>query len=230
MGLAWGLGYHLSKAILTREKVDTINLPLLFLGIFIMAWIGAKSFFLIFSAPEKISQYMYANYFWLGGGFVFYGGLIFGLSFYLFFTLILKKFSFSNSHLLIPGLVFGHAIGRIGCFLTGCCYGSISQIPWAIHTAGQDRHPVQLYEALGLALLGIYILKWINAKVESLKIIARYFIAYSLLRFVLEFFRGDDVRGIYWWGMSTSQIVSITLLAAGTFLIVKTKKNTKRSF
>lgn len=219
MGLAWGAGYYITKYLFEKNKEDTAPLLFLFIGIFITAWLGAKVFFLIFSAHQKIYQYLYANYFWLGGGFVFYGGLIFGLIFYLIYSLWLKKFDFKKSYLLIPGLVFGHAIGRLGCFLTGCCYGSQCDLPWAIKMEGVYRHPVQLYESFALFMLGYLVLKWIKKKKSNSSIVINYILYYSTIRFLIEFFRGDEVRGVFWLSLSTSQLISLGLFS--TALVLK---------
>lgn len=223
MGLAWGVGYYLTQYLFVKNHKDSAALLKLYLGVFTFAWIGAKVFFLIFSAQHKIYQYLYANYFWLGGGFVFYGGLIFGLIFYLTYSLYFKKFEFKNSYLLIPGLAFGHAIGRIGCFLTGCCYGSVCYLPWAVKMDGEFRHPVQLYEAFALFALAFMTLKWIKNKKTNLYVISRYLLLYSILRFVVEFFRGDEIRGVFWFNLSTSQLISIGIFIA-VIIFLKIKK------
>ncbi len=224
MGLAWGFGYWVTNYFFdtcSREKVNIINL---FFGLFASSWLGAKVFFLFFSSQNALEKYLYANEFWLGGGFVFYGGLIFGLIFYLIYALYLKKFPIQESHLLLPGLVFGHAIGRIGCFFTGCCFGSQCTLPWAVSMHGALVHPVQLYEALGLTLIGIFSIKHIRKKLNWQIVLSRYLLLYSVLRFSLEFFRGDAVRGIYFFGFSTSQWVSIALMVFAIVLFYNHKK------
>jgi phosphatidylglycerol:prolipoprotein diacylglycerol transferase len=223
MGLAWGVAYYLTKFLLEKYKVNSAGLIRLYTGVFAFSWLGAKIFYLIFSSQHKIYQYLYADYFWLGGGFVFYGGLIFGLIFYLVYSFWLKKFDFQQSYLLLPGLIFGHAIGRVGCFLTGCCYGSQCDLPWAVQMAGEFRHPVQLYEAFALFILGTFSLKWIERKKSSLHIITDYLMIYSALRFILEFFRGDEIRGVFWQSLSTSQLISLALFLLA--LIFKYKRS-----
>jgi phosphatidylglycerol:prolipoprotein diacylglycerol transferase len=225
MGLAWGFGFFFTQHLFAQNKQDIKPLSILFSGLFVSSFVGAKVFFLWFSAGNKITQYFYANYFWLGGGFVFYGGLIFGLLFFLIYSFYFKKFNFKNSYLLLPGLIFGHAIGRVGCFLTGCCFGSVSSLPWAVKMSNEWRHPVQLYEAISLMCLGFYILHLINSKKRNSIIIINYFIIYASLRFVLEFFRGDTIRGITENNLSTSQFVSLALiLITLAYLIYDRKK------
>lgn len=211
MGLAWGVGYYLTQHLFEKNNEDTSKLLRLFIGVFVFAWFGAKLFFLLFSSKHKIYQYLYADYFWLGGGFVFYGGLIFGLIFYLIYSLRFKKFDFEKSYLLVPGLIFGHAIGRMGCFLTGCCFGSQCDLPWKVLMDGEYRHPVQLYEAFALFWLGYLSLKWIEHKKGNLYVVTNYLLYYSIIRFIVEFFRGDEVRGIFWLSLSTSQLISASL-------------------
>ena len=221
MGLAWGVGYYLTRYLFEKNNINTNPLIPLFIGVFLTSWIGAKVFFLAFSSQQKTYQYLYTNEFWLGGGFVFYGGLIFALIFYFIYSLWLKKFPFNETRFLAPGLIFGHAIGRVGCFFTGCCYGAQCDLPWAVKMHGQWIHPVQLYEAFGLFFIGYLSLRWITSKKENLYVITHYLLLYSLLRFVVEFFRGDLIRGVYWSSLSTSQIISLSLfLIALVFKIV----------
>ena len=223
MGLAWGVGYYLTQYLFDKHQLDSKPLIPLFLGIFLTSWIGAKVFFLIVSSEHKVYQYLYADSFWLGGGFVFYGGLIFGLAFYFIYSMWLKRFPFSESKFLVPGLVFGHAIGRVGCFFTGCCFGSQCDLPWAVHMHGEWIHPVQLYEAFGLFLIGYFTLKWVNSKKENFFVVTRYLLYYSVLRFIVEYFRGDKIRGVYWFDLSTSQMISVAIFIASACAIIIAK-------
>ena len=225
MGIAWGVAYNLSRYFLTSYGEGTKGFRGLFWGVFITSWIGAKTFFIIHSSA---GDYLYASstYFWLGGGFVFYGGLIFSSIFVLLYGHYLKFFNLSSAYLLLPALTIGHAVGRFGCFLAGCCYGTTCKLPWAIKLHGELRHPVQLYEALGLLLLGILLITLITKKINSKKIVFIYFGGYALERFGLEFFRGDKVRGHYLGGqLSTSQFISIiiVILVLLTYLYNKFK-------
>lgn len=223
MGLAWGGGFYLTQYLLELFNLSRKLLLPLYAGLFVTSWIGAKIFFLIVSGQDKTNEYIVSNSFWLGGGFVFYGGLIFGLIFYFIYSLWLKKYPFEESKILIPGLVFGHAVGRIGCFLAGCCFGSQCDLPWSVHMHGISIHPVQLYEALGLIIIGLISLKWVKNKKKNFFVMTRYLIFYSLLRFIVEYFRGDKIRGIYWYNLSTSQVISIAIFVS-TILVIYAQK------
>lgn len=164
------------------------------------------------------------------GGQVFYGGLIGGLiagSIYISKKKLDKVFYFDLGAVTIP---LFHFFARIGCFLSGCCYGIESSIGFKykhsmIESAnGVNRFPIQLVES-GYNLL-IFILLYILYKKEILKgkLLYLYLILYSVARFIFEFFRGDDYRG-FLFGLSTSQIISIVLFVFATvMLIIKQKK------
>ncbi len=226
MGLAWGVGYHLTKSLLERYS-NLQGYGFFFWGNFTAAWIGSKVFYLVFSSGGQVELYASSSSFWLGGGFIFYGGLIFGLLFSLVSIFVFKKFSLNKLAYFLPGLAFGHAIGRLGCFLAGCCFGHVCELPWAIHQHGELRHPVQLYEALALFILGYFNLKMIKQKKSAEKIVAFYFIFYSLIRFIIEFFRGDSIRGLHQAGLSTSQYISVFLFILAFVLFLKTKNSSK---
>jgi phosphatidylglycerol:prolipoprotein diacylglycerol transferase len=227
MGLSWGVGFYLTRYLFEIFNLNEKLLLPLFGGVFITSWIGAKVFFLMFSSQNKVYQYLYTDSFWLGGGFVFYGGLIFGLIFYFIYSLWLKKFPFEQSKMLVPGLVFGHAVGRVGCFFTGCCFGSQCDLPWAVKMHREWIHPVQLYEAFGLLIIGCMALKWVNLKKTNFFIVSRYLISYSLLRFCVEYFRGDKIRGVFWFDFSTSQMISMALFIAAIAAVYINKLNSR---
>lgn len=211
MGIGWGVGYNLSSLYWEKFKLSQKLLLWFFLLTFFAGWIGAKVFFLIFSAPDKALYYGKEINFWLGGGFVFYGGFIFALFAAIGFVTWAKELKLEHLGLITPGLALGHAIGRLGCFLAGCCYGDVCDLPEPLHFLHIERHPVQLYEVIGLIVIYIVLRKQILKKYDLNKVIATYLFGYALLRFLNEFLRGDAIRGLY-YGLSTSQWVSVVLL------------------
>jgi len=126
------------------------------------------------------------------GGKTLVGGLIGGY----FGAIIAKKimhFNRSTGDLFAPGLAIGIAIGRIGCFLNGCCYGTPTRLPWGIPIQGVSRHPTQLYESVFCFFLFIFLLR-MRAKVRREgDLFLLFLFCYSFFRFWIEFLREDRV-------------------------------------
>lgn len=224
IGIAWAVSYHVSKHLFKIKNIKETNFNFLYWYIFLGSWISAKLFYLIFSAQGKSFIYLYEPNFWLGGGLVFYGGLFGGLLVFSIYSLLFKKMPFYNGAYFIPGLIFAHSIGRIGCFLAGCCYGTPSQLFWSVHLHGLNRHPVQLYESILLFIFGWIIYKSIVKGINEKKVILSYFLFYPVLRFSLEFFRGDTIRGQL-FGLSTSQMISLGMVLLIGLKILGTRFN-----
>ena len=205
IGIAWAMGYLLltnTKNLFTRAQ-----LRVFYLGLFVASWLGAKIVFLISTSDQNLPHLA----FWTGGGFVFYGGLFFGAAHTVLFFKV-YKIPFSRLNKLTPILAFVHGVGRIGCFLSGCCYGE--------YMVDGLRHPTQLYESTFLILLAIYLQRRLSLEKGT---VVPYIFSYSLLRFFNEFLRADEVRGFLWNGISTSQALSVFILGAG-LIIVKVGK------
>jgi phosphatidylglycerol:prolipoprotein diacylglycerol transferase len=155
-----------------------------------------------------------------GPGVVFYGGAIAGALGFALMARLHRLPLAAALDALLPALPIGHALGRIGCYLGGCCYGAAWSGPWAVrylHSLAPGahpsvpRHPWPLYEALVLvALAVVFALKsreWRPGRAS-----AWYVLAYAVARFALEPLRGDMIRGVGWAGvLSTSQLISIVL-------------------
>lgn len=224
MGLGWGIAYQIYFALL-EPSYSKIKAQILFWGIFVSAWLGAKIFFFI-TYPKDMNQTLVQQLsFWTGGGFVFYGGFIGGILFIAGFKLIDKKFNLKVLWAMIPAIAIGHGIGRIGCLLAGCCFGKPTDLFWGIYLHDHYRHPTQLLEALALIVLGIYLLK---AKKNKLILLSHYLIAYGLIRVVIEALRGDTVRGV-WGPFTPSQWISFLLISSGLTLIFHPKFRHLRS-
>jgi len=158
-----------------------------------------------------------------GGGLVFYGGLIGASLACLAYVRIKKLPLWKIADILAPSIALGHAIGRIGCLMNGCCYGRVCDLPWAIrfpsgHESYPSRvHPTQLYEsALNLGLYAFLAWRFQRKKFDG-EIFALYLLAYSVLRAFVESFRGDypfAYRGL----LTPAQMLSLPIFAAGAFL------------
>jgi len=127
-----------------------------------------------------------------------------------------------------PGLALGHAIGRIGCFAAGCCYGKPTTHFWGVtftnplayELVGTPLHealePTQLFES-AVELANFVVLAWmLKRKKFDGQVFAAYFILYGAARYFLEFLRGDPGRGSVFNGfMTLTQLISLGLVVAG---------------
>ena len=127
---------------------------------------------------------------------------------------------------LLPLVPLVHGFGRVGCFLTGCCYGVPSRFGIAfshspIAPNGVRLLPVQLIEAACEGVLFFALTRPGAQRRGGRWMLGVYLASYGVLRFILEFFRGDDYRG-FLGALSLSQVISIaTLLLAAALLIPK---------
>ena len=167
------------------------------------------------------------------GGMVFYGGFLGGLAGLAIHCRFSKYVTFKGMiDIYAVCIPLFHVFGRIGCFFAGCCYGI--EWSWGFITYtntinpsvnGVVRFPVQLFEALcNVIIFLILLILYKKDRLEN-RLIFLYMILYPVCRFILEFFRGDEIRGFI-FGISTSQFISILLFAAATagFIITSVKR------
>lgn len=136
-----------------------------------------------------------------------------------------------------PGIAVGHAIGRIGCFAAGCCWGTECNLPWAVTFTKPEAnelvgvplnrplHPTQLYESFAEAIIFAYLYKRIQKPHAQGEIFGLYLILYSTVRFLVEFVRFHE-QGTH-LGLSLTQWISIVTLAAGICLVAMKRRAPK---
>jgi phosphatidylglycerol:prolipoprotein diacylglycerol transferase len=124
---------------------------------------------------------------------------------------------------LSPFIILGYAITRIGCFLNGCCYGHITDLPWGVVYPAIDgfhRNPTQLYASLA-ALIIFFIIRYLKKYKYFHGYIFLYFIIfYGVYRFLVEYFR---VSTAVLWGLSQAQIASLIFIISGALLLLYQK-------
>ena len=175
---------------------------------------------LLQSSPESFFHNL------IFGGFVFYGGVIGGLISLLLYCSITRIPFLDICDVFASLMPLGQAIGRIGCYMNGCCYGvgqeTFFSVPYVVNGINTRVFPTWFIESGFCLLLAIYF-QVIYRSSKSGMHTAIYFISYSLFRFINEFFRGDDVRGVYGW-ISTSQIISILFFLTGIYVFILSYK------
>ncbi len=222
-----------------RKGLDDIEMMFIMLFAFVGVAVGGCLLYALtnieyiirlFQNYEKIptfGEFLRLLFFAFKGS-VFYGGLL-GALLALWIRRRKKGLSSDYTDLASIGIPMFHTFGRIGCFLSGCCYGIecsfgvVYRYCALEEVNGVPRLPVQLFEAIfNLGLVIVLLVLFQKKKCRSW-LIHIYLYAYPVFRFLIEFFRGDAHRGI-WWGLSTSQWISIMLLAGNTIVILRRKR------
>lgn len=204
------------------------------------AFLGAGA---LFYAVEFVrSGFDVARVIERGPGVVFYGAVPGAVLGTWYAAKLLRVPWWKMVDLSVPGIAIGHALGRVGCFLGGCCYGAEWHGPWAalathpmapMANPPVPRHPVQVYEAVGLAVLALaFAATPLDVRIfgppGSGRRLFAYCVAYGVLRFAIEGLRGDAVRGVFFGGwLSTSQIVSVGLVALGLAGFVRSLRSNR---
>lgn len=205
--------------------------------IIIAALAGSRILYIIVDYQRYLDHPIDALKIW-EGGLVFYGGLI---------AAMLTSFYYLRKHrtsfllvadLFMPGVALAHAIGRLGCFAAGCCYGReapgfplavvFPQSPLSLAPTGIPLYPSQLLES-ATELLIFFILVFLRRRKSfNGQIFLIYLVLYGVSRSILETFRGDSIRGyiIPHW-ITTSQLISGLLIAGCLLLYLRLRKKTR---
>lgn len=239
-GLMIALGVLTANAaawlVIRKKKYDFNDFLILEAYGILGGFVGAKLLYLMvswreidwrgLSDPVKLNELMQS-------GFVFYGGLIGGLLAVVGAGRLhkIKAAQYAASAIFLIPMI--HSFGRVGCFLAGCCYGIPYDGPGAVvfpensfALSGVSLFPVQLVEAvclLGIALW-LFVLQW---GADCRYTVELYLITYGIVRFILEYFRYDEIRGRY-AGISTSQWISLALIAAASVRLWSVRSRNRR--
>ena len=155
------------------------------------------------------------------GGLIYYGGALGGLLATLAYARVHKEPLWPLGDFVVSALPLAHALGRIGCFTRGCCYGALCPPHgWFVEMNGETRYPVQLYESA--ANIGLYLFLLVTifkTRNRPGLTVAAYCVGYGAIRFCTEFFRGDERMN--WEGLNVAQWISTALIMAGFAIAAK---------
>lgn len=207
--------------ILSRRTMPSLGLSRtqrvgISLGAFLGAMIGAKLPFVLSDWPGLVSGRA-----WLENGKTIVFGLVGG-----YFGVELAKGLLgirvkTGDGFAVP-VAAAVAVGRLGCFAAGCCFGAVTRLPWGIDFGdGYPRHPTQLYEFLfhGTAALG---LAWLQGYgLLRGQLIKLYILVYLLYRFVTEFIRPEPVLGL---GLTGYQWACLALMPVFGYLWIRDRR------
>jgi len=192
-----------------RKHVASEPLLYIVLGALVGALIGSRVGSALFVYRDFYVAHPCALFSPAVGGKTLVGGLIGGYAGVVIAKKILKV-KRSTGDLFAPGLALGVAIGRIGCFLNGCCGGKETDLPWGVVIDGVSRHPTQIYESVFCFLLFIYLWAIRKRPRKEGDLFKIFLLAYAFFRFWIEFLRADQVVAAF--GLSMAQVVSAAVV------------------
>lgn len=232
IALAFILALNVMQREFDREGIPTPLVDKLSLVLMLAGLVGARAlYFLLSDFGALVEDPLLFFRIW-EGGLVFYGGFLAAFVALYMFSRRHEIALLSLTDALVAPLLVGQAIGRLGCFSAGCCYGKeTTSIFGVVFTHPESLamkfikiHPTQLYSSFGDLVLFLGAL-WIGRKFKSQGLLTiYYFLGYGLFRFFIEFLRGDD-RGMFVKGLSPSQWGALLLITAGISLAMYVKRN-----
>jgi phosphatidylglycerol:prolipoprotein diacylglycerol transferase len=237
LAAAYLLGLKLAMTRARSRGLDPNRALDLGIAIIVAALVGAK-LLLVLVDFDKFRQNPAEILSIVRAGGVFYGGLIAAVAVAFWYMWRHRMPLWTTCDVFAPGIALGHAVGRLGCLMAGCCYGRETHVPWAITFTnpeaaanvgtplGVPLHPTQLYESAAEALI-LVLLLWTEKKGRPFegRTFWSYLVLYGISRFVIEFFRGDE-RGIVFGTISTSQFISLVIVPVALGMLLSLSRST----
>lgn len=216
--------------LFNKDRKIAFNIVLVLM---ISGFTGGRLLHILYEEPAYYFENPWKAFAFWNGGFVFFGGLILSWLAVCVYCRFKKINFWEWADFYAPILSLGHAIGRVGCMLAGCCFGTYCTLPWAI----DGRHPAPIY--LLIAELVVFIvlisLEFIQRKknvfLPSGIIFLIWLLLHSTVRFFVEYIR-DDFRGSFWnipylGELSISQLISLVLILSSMIQIFQITKKSK---
>lgn len=214
LALAFAISIFLLRKEAANQHFNVVKILDLVFWSLLIGIIGGRVFYILFNLnyfqgnPREAIMLHH-------GGLIWYGGLLFAFCFALVYLKINKLPVLKTLDLCAPYIALGQALGRIGCFLNGCCYGK--PVSWGIYFPSHNArlHPTQLYSFVDLLVIFL-ILRWRqrSSKVDG-AVICLYFLLASAERFIIEFFRGDSSS--FFLGLTSFQVISLSILSIAIY-------------
>ncbi len=201
--------------------------------------IGARLLFILINFRYYASNPLETVMVWKGG-LVFYGGLLGGILALLGCIRFYRLPLWPILDIAAAAIALGHGLGRLGCFSAGCCYGGLTDLPWAVtftdprslavDVLNQPVHPTQLYSFFFLMGLAGFLV-WLHPRKKFPgQGAAAYLVLYGLFRFGVEFLRSDPRGAFSIMGttLATSQWISLLAVFAGVMIYIVLSRQQKQ--
>ncbi len=228
VALGFLVGLTITVKLARKGGLDADKITNLAVYVALAGLIGAKLLMIAFDWPD-IQIFSLST---LQAAGVFQGGLILALVTAFLYIRHNQLPVLAVADAFAPGVAIGHAIGRLGCFAAGCCWGRECHLPWAVTFKNPDAaaltgvplgvplHPAQLYESVTEALLFAF-LYWRYGKAHPAgQIIGLYLVISSIIRFLIEFDRFHEQALPFGLPLSITQWIAIGLAIAGALILM----------
>ncbi|MCC6342218.1 MAG: prolipoprotein diacylglyceryl transferase [Bryobacterales bacterium] len=230
--LGFLLGLWVTGKLARRKGLDPQMATDLGVYVALAGLAGAKLMMILYDLPYYVKNPLeIVSFSTLQAGGVFFGGLI-GALIVAVWYLRSRKLSFVKvADVFAPGIALGHAIGRIGCFSAGCCWGLECKLPWAVTfndpeayklvgvPLGIPLHPTQLYESIAEFLIFAILYRRIRRPHRQGAVIGLYLVLYPTARFLVEFVRAHDQANPFGWVLTAAQWTTLFLIPLGLWLM-----------
>ena len=219
----WVTGRLAVRAGLNQESVLNLGIYCALAGI-----VGAKVMMIVLDPAVRSNLGEIFSLSTLQAAGIFYGGFAAALVMAFLYTRSKHLPALKTADTFAPGVALGHAIGRLGCFAAGCCWGVPANLPWSVTFTnpkanqlvgvplGVPLHPTQLYESFAeLIVFGILYTRFVKPHRDG-SIISLYLVLYGIVRLLVEFVRFHDQQSNPLTGpFSTEQWISLAMMALG---------------
>lgn len=209
-----------------RVGIDPQKIHDICFYILLSAIVGSRALFVIVNYKDFTNNPLKIIAIW-EGGLVFYGGMVMAVGVVIYYLKRNKMDIWKTADVLAPFAAVGQAVGRWGCFFAGCCYGRPTSLPWGITFTnklslapiGIPLHPAQIYSSINGIIIFIILMRLRLRKRFNGQIFWSYGILYSILRYILELFRGDERGYVIKNLVSTSQFISILFFITSIYML-----------
>lgn len=206
----------------------------IFFVILLSAMLGARFLYVFINFDSYKNNLIDIFKIW-NGGLVFFGGLLTSVIATAVYLKIKKLNIWKIADIIAPGLALGHALGRIGCFFAGCCYGKECALPFAVKFTNPETlapmgiylHPTQIYSVFANLILFFILLGLLKIKKFNGMVFLSYIMLYSLFRSIIEFFRGDFRGDFFFQFISMSQGIGLMVSLTAFIFLFKLSKSAK---
>lgn len=211
-----------------KEGIKVDDVIDLAIWVIIGAVVGARIAFVI-SELQYFSRVPWWNIFLVNsGGLAFQGGLIGGFLAGFLFVKSKKIYPWKLADIVAPFIALGYSIVRIGCLMNGCCYGKVTNLPWALRCSANDtllRHPTQIYSMIGSFIIFTILWRMRHHRHFAGFLFLLYVGLYSIERFIVEFFR-ENPMALPWlsWAQVVCIVFGITAFGLMWFLLRQERK------